>query len=64
MWPKQFEQAFVLSSQGDSTYNLASIGKAVIVEKKFKNIESELFGRQWMTLTFDILIFITVHVFI
>ena len=41
MWPKQFEQAFVPSSQGDSTYNLASIGQVVIEENKFKNIESE-----------------------
>ena len=44
-WPswscKQFEQAFVPSSQGDSTLNLGSIGQVVIEEKKFKNIESE-----------------------
>ena len=44
MSPKQFEQAFVPSSQGDSTLNVASISQVVIEEKKFKNIESEWFG--------------------
>ena len=44
MWPKQFEQAFVSSSQGDSTYNLASIGQVVIEKKKFKNTESDWIG--------------------
>ena len=44
MWPGSFETAFVPPSQGGSTWNLASIGLVVIVEKKFKNIESERFG--------------------
>ena len=48
MWPKPFEQTFVPPSQGDSTWNLASISQVVIEEKKFKNIESERFGPRSM----------------
>ena len=52
MWPKLFEQTFNPPSQGDSTWNLASIG-LVIIEEKFKNIESgDLDQNQWITLTF------------
>ena len=36
MWPNPFEQAFIPPSQGDSTWNLASIGQEVIEEKRFK----------------------------
>ena len=50
MWPKQFEQAFVPSSQGDATWNFTSIGQVVIEEKKFKNIESDWFGPRSLVL--------------
>ena len=36
MWPGPFEQTFVPPSQGDSTWNLASIGPVVSEEKMFK----------------------------
>ena len=48
MWPGLFEQIFVPSSQGGSTWNLASIGLVVIEEKKFKNSESERSGPRSM----------------
>ena len=44
MWPGPFENAFVPLSHGGSTWNLASVGRVVIEEKKFKTIESERFG--------------------
>ena len=49
MWPGPFEKTFVCPSQG-STWNLASIGLAVIEEKKKLNL-SDLDKGQWMTLT-------------
>ena len=48
MWPGPFEQALVPPSRGGSTWNLASNGLVVIVEKKFKNIESERLGPRSM----------------
>ena len=36
MWPGPFEQTFVPPSQGDSIWNLASIGPVVSEEKMFK----------------------------
>ena len=44
MWPKPFEHTFVRLSKVGSTWNLASIGLAVIEEKKFENIKSERLG--------------------
>ena len=35
MWPGLFEQVFISSSKGDSTWNLASIGLVVMDEMKF-----------------------------
>ena len=34
MWPKPFVEAFVPPSQGDATWNFASIGQVVIEEKE------------------------------
>ena len=48
MWLKLFEQTYVSPSQQHSTWNLASIGQAVIEENKFKNIDSERFGTRSM----------------
>ena len=46
MWPKPVELTSILSIYGSATWmNLASIGQAIIEEKKFENIESdELLG--------------------
>ena len=44
MWPKPFEHTFVRSSQV-LTWNLASVGSAIIEENKFENIKS------WVTWT-------------
>ena len=44
MWPKPFEVTSTLPSHQSTTWNLASIGLAVIEEKKFENIESEWLG--------------------
>ena len=53
MWPEVFEQTYVPPSQGDSTWNLASIGQVVIEEKEFKILNlRDLDQGQWMTLTF------------
>ena len=38
MRPRPFEHAFIILSQGSSTWNLASIGLLFTEEKKFKNI--------------------------
>ena len=43
MWPGPFEQVFVPTSHGGSTWNLASTGLEVSKEKKFENVE-------WVTL--------------
>ena len=52
MWPKLFEQTFVPSSQGDSTWNLASISQ-VVIEESFKILNlRDLDQGQWMILTF------------
>ena len=40
MWPRPFEQTFVLPSQGGSTWNLASIGPAVSEEKLFETVDT------------------------
>ena len=63
MWPGIFEQAFVPPSQGESTWNLASIGLAVSTEKKFETVETEWSStkvNEWPSP----LIFIQVHVHI
>ena len=44
MWPKPFELTSTSPSHGSASWNLASIGLAVIEEKKFENIESEWLG--------------------
>ena len=36
MWPGPFEQTFIPPSQGDSIWNLASIGPVVSQKKMFK----------------------------
>ena len=52
--PEPFEQVFVPPSQGDSRWNLASIGLVVIEEKKKFKIFNlrDLDQGQWVTLTF------------
>ena len=56
IWPGPFEQPFIPSSHGGSTWKFASIGPAVSKEKKLENVESEwpwTKVNEWMTLTFD-----------
>ena len=36
IWPEPFEQTFIPPSNGDSIWNLASIGTVVSEEKMFK----------------------------
>ena len=40
MWPEPFEQTFVPPSQGDSIWNLASIGPVVSEKKMFENVDN------------------------
>ena len=40
MWSGPFEQTFVPSSKGGSTWNLASIGPLVSEEKMFENVDT------------------------
>ena len=39
MWPKGYEQTFVLSPHGGSTCNLLSISQAVSEEMSFENVD-------------------------
>ena len=41
MWSKLFEVTSILLSHESATWNLASVGLAIIVENKFENIKSE-----------------------
>ena len=41
MLPGPFEQTFIPPSNGESTWNLASISLVVSKEMKFENVESE-----------------------
>ena len=43
-WSKPFELTSIPLSHESATWNLASIGLAVIEEKKFEDIESEWLG--------------------
>ena len=38
MWPRPFEQTFILPFHEGSTWNLASIGLAISKENKFENV--------------------------